>query len=86
MPAISVTLDRDKTVVLRYGAPPPPTHTLTVRVLADSTEVTNGVTVDTTTLKVPGSLTLDEGTYTITAPDSIVVNGVTYNFSGSEEA
>lgn len=80
MATISVPLDRDKTVTLRYSRVAVK-YTLTTRVLADSTEVgiPSGATIDGRALAA--SMNLDSKTYTVTVPDRITVGGVEYQYS-----
>jgi hypothetical protein len=78
MATITVPLAADRTIMVRYVRA---VHTLTTRVVADGTEVSipSGSTIDGQALAA--SMSLGEGTYTVTVPDRIVVGGVTYNYS-----
>jgi len=59
---------------------------LSVNALADSIDAAVEVTVDSTSLITPGGIDLDPGTYTLTVPGEIIVDGETYYYSGYEEA
>lgn len=80
MTAISVNLDRNKTITLKYSRVIQQ-FTLAVQAQADSASVGVGVAVDSRSITTPGSAALNAGTYTLTAPDSIVVGGVVYNYN-----
>lgn len=60
-------------------------HTLTVNAQANGTSASVRVAIDSRDFPTPGSIALAEGTYTLTAPDSITVNGVEYKYSTYEE-
>jgi len=81
MANIPVTLDRNKTITIKYAVAPPVQYTLSLAALAGSTPVAVAGTVDSTSFTTPTSLTLDAKGYTIVVPDQIVVGGVTYNYS-----
>jgi len=80
MTAISVNLDGNKTITLKY-VKVVQQFTLAVQAQADTTSVGVGVTVDSRGITTPGSAALNAGTYTLTAPDSITVGGVAYNYN-----
>lgn len=65
--------------------PPPGKYRLTIKALADSMEIAVNVTVDHITNPTPISLDLDPGTYTLTAPDEVIIAGEEYYFKESEE-
>lgn len=69
-----------------WGTISPRKWRLTVEALADSIEAAVEVTVDSTSLTTPGGIDLDPGTYTLTVPEEIIVDGETYYYSGYEEA
>jgi len=76
--SIPITVDANKTLKLTYAKLK---YTLTTSVLADSTAVgiPSGATIDGQALAA--TMTLDPGTHTVTVPDAITVNGVTYVFA-----
>ena len=80
MANIPVTLDRNKTITLKY-VPAAIQYVLSLRAQADSTSIGVSGTVDGTSFKTPRDLTLAARGYTITVPDQITVGGVTYNYS-----
>jgi hypothetical protein len=81
MANIPVTLDRNKTITIKYVAAPPVQYSLSLAALAGTTAVGVSGTVDSTSFTTPKTLTLDTKGYTIVVPDQIVVSGVTYNYS-----
>jgi hypothetical protein len=83
MASIPVTLDRNKTLRLYYTQVVV-THILSITAQAGSNAVGINVNVDGHSVSTPGSVTLNEGSYTATAPDSITVGGVVYNFDRYE--
>jgi len=83
MTTIPVTLDRNKTLKIYYKRVVV-TYTLSITAQADSTAVGITVTVDGHSVTTPGSTTLNEGSYTATAPDSITVGGVVYAYDRYE--
>ena len=91
MANIPVTLDRNKTVTLKYVAPPPPppppTYRLTVYAYADGVSIGVSAVVDgVITIWTPGSQTFSEGTHTVTVPASVIIGGLTYNCASPTQA
>jgi hypothetical protein len=67
-------------------APPPGQFILTIKSKASTTEVSGvAVTVDGQSITTPGSATMDAGSYTIVAPETIVDEaGVSYSYQSYE--
>lgn len=77
----TINLDRDKTIAVRYTRL---LHHLTVQADADGEAVAIEISGD-----VSGTTPIEEnlhpGSYEITYPDQIIVDGATYSFSRVEE-
>jgi hypothetical protein len=67
--------------ILLTATAPPATHVLTV----NSNPAGITFTINNTTQTTPYADTLQEGSYTITMPQSVVVNGKTYTFQQWED-